>query len=70
MSTDGGPIEQAIAKRDALRQRGVDPYGRRFGVTHWAGTLHEQYDAADEATLKSAPPVRVAGRILLLRRQG
>jgi lysyl-tRNA synthetase class 2 len=70
VSTDGGPIEQAIAKRDALRQRGVDPYGKRFGVTHWAGKLHEQYDPADEATLKTAEPVRVAGRVMTMRHHG
>jgi len=70
VSGDGGPIEQAIAKRDALRQRGIDPYGRRFDVSHWAGTLHEQYDAADEGTLKSAEPVRVAGRVITMRHHG
>ena len=70
MSTEGGPVEQAIAKRDALRQRGVDPYGRRFGVTHWAGPLHQQHDAADEAALKAAEPVRVAGRVMSMRHHG
>jgi lysyl-tRNA synthetase class 2 len=66
----GGPVEQAIAKRDALRQRGIDPYGARFGVTHWAGPLHEKYDAADEATLKGVEPVRVAGRVMSMRHHG
>jgi lysyl-tRNA synthetase class 2 len=70
MSADGGPVEQAIAKRDALRQRGVDPYGHRFPVSHWAGSLHERYDAADEEALKSAPPVRVAGRVMAHRHHG
>jgi lysyl-tRNA synthetase class 2 len=70
VSTEGSPVEQAIAKRDALRQRGVDPYGERFAVTHWAGKLHEQYDGADEATLKAVEPVRVAGRVMTMRHHG
>ena len=70
MSGDGGPVEQALAKRDALRERGVEPYGRRYAVTHWAGKLHEQLDAADEATLKTAEPVRVAGRVMTMRHHG
>jgi lysyl-tRNA synthetase, class II len=70
VSTEGGPVEQAVAKRDALRQRGVDPYGHRFPVSHWAGTLHAQHDAADEAALKGAEPVRVAGRVMAHRHHG
>jgi lysyl-tRNA synthetase class 2 len=70
VSGEGGPVEQAVAKRDTLRQRGVDPYGHRFPVSHWAGKLHEQYDPADEATLKSAEPVRVAGRVMAHRHHG
>ena len=70
MSTEGGPVEQALAKRDALRERGVDPYGHRYPVSHWAGKLHEQFDAADEGVLKSAEPVRVAGRVMAHRHHG
>jgi len=70
VSTEGGPIEQALLKRDALRRRGVDPYGQRFAVSHWAGTLRERFDAADEATLKGAEPVRVAGRVMTMRHHG
>jgi lysyl-tRNA synthetase class 2 len=70
VSTEGGPIEQAIAKRDALRERGTDPYGHRFAVSHWAGKLHETLDGADEATLKTAGPVRIAGRVMAMRHHG
>jgi lysyl-tRNA synthetase class 2 len=70
VSGDGGPVEQAIVKRDALRGRGVEPYGRRYPVTHWAGKLHEQLDAADERTLEAAEPVRVAGRVMTMRHHG
>ncbi len=70
MSGEGGPVEQALAKRDALRARGIDPYGQRFEVTHWAGTLHERLDTADEATLTTVGPVRVAGRVMAMRHHG
>src|SRR5947207_1369047 len=70
MSHEGSPIEQAIAKRDALRRRGIDPYGHRFAVTQWAGRLHEQLDAADEAVLKAHAPVRIAGRVMTMRHHG
>ena len=70
VSGEGSPIEQAIAKRDALRQRGVDPYGQRFAVSHWAGKLHERFDGADEPTLKAAEPVCVAGRVTGMRHHG
>ena len=70
MSTEGNPVEQAIAKRDALRQRGIDPYGQRFAVSHWAAKLHETLDSADEAALKAVEPVRVAGRVMTMRHHG
>ena len=70
MTSDGSPIEQALAKRDALRRRGVDPYGQRFAVSDWAGKLHDGLDTADEATLKAVEPVRVAGRITGMRHHG
>jgi lysyl-tRNA synthetase, class II len=70
VSGDGGPIDQALAKRDQLRARGVDPYGERFAVADWAAKLHEAFDAADEAVLKAAAPVRMAGRVMAMRHHG
>jgi lysyl-tRNA synthetase class 2 len=70
VSTEGSPVEQAIAKRDALRRRGIDPYGQRFAVSHWAAKLHEQLDSADDTLLKATEPVRVAGRVMTMRHHG
>jgi lysyl-tRNA synthetase, class II len=67
---EGSPVEQALVKRDALRQRGVDPYGQRFAVSHWAGKLQERLDGADEPTLKAVEPVRIAGRVTAMRHHG
>ena len=70
MTNEGNPLEQAVAKRDALRRRGIDPYGHRFAVTHWAGTLHERLQTADDLALKAFEPVRVAGRVTAMRHHG
>jgi lysyl-tRNA synthetase, class II len=58
-----------LAKLDALRADGVDPYPVRFERDHTATELHEHYDGL-EAGAESGDVVRVAGRLLLIRRQG
>jgi lysyl-tRNA synthetase class 2 len=57
------------AKIEALRAAGVDPYPVRFERTHTAAELHEHYDGID-AGGDVDDVVRVAGRLLLIRRQG
>jgi lysyl-tRNA synthetase class 2 len=63
-------IRQRHAKLDALRQRGLDPFGGRYPVTHWAGPLHARLVAATEEELKAVGPVSLAGRIVNLRHHG
>jgi len=63
-------IRQRHAKLDALRGRGVDPFGARYPVTHWAGPLHERLDGASDDELKAVGPVNLAGRIVALRHHG
>ena len=63
-------IRQRHAKLEALRRRGVDPFGARYPVTHWAGPLHERLAAATEEELKTVGPVSLAGRIVTLRHHG
>jgi lysyl-tRNA synthetase class 2 len=63
-------IRQRHAKLEALRQRGVDPFGARYPVTHWAEPLHARLTSATEEELKAVGPVRVAGRIVTLRHHG
>ncbi len=63
-------IRQRHAKLDGLRRRGVDPFGGRYPVTHWAGPLHEQLGAASEEELKAVGPVSLAGRVVTLRHHG
>jgi lysyl-tRNA synthetase, class II len=58
-----------LAKVEALRAEGRDPYPVRFDRTHTAAAVHERWDGI-EAGAETQDVVRVAGRILLLRRQG
>ena len=37
-------IRRRHAKLEALRAAGVDPFGARFPVSHWAGPLHARWD--------------------------
>jgi lysyl-tRNA synthetase class 2 len=63
-------LRQRRDKLDALRSRGIDPFGTRFPFTHWARDLKERLGAAAEDELKGFGPVRVAGRIVSLRHHG
>ena len=58
-----------LAKLESLRAAGTDPYPVRFDRTHTAAEVHEHWDHIDAGS-ETTDEVRVAGRILLLRRQG
>jgi lysyl-tRNA synthetase class 2 len=63
-------VRQRHEKLAALRGRGVDPFGARFPVTHWARPLAERLGAAGEEELKGFGPVSLAGRVVALRHHG
>jgi lysyl-tRNA synthetase, class II len=63
-------VRRRLEKLRALREGGVDPFGTRFPVSHWAGPLHARWDAAAEDELRGAGPVSVAGRVLSIRHHG
>jgi lysyl-tRNA synthetase class 2 len=63
-------IRQRREKLAQLRARGVDPFGSRFPVTHWARELGDRLGGAIEDELKAFGPVSVAGRIVALRHHG
>jgi lysyl-tRNA synthetase class 2 len=65
----GDERERRLAKIDALRSAGTDPYPVRFDRTHTAAELHDHWGHLD-AGADTTDVVRVAGRIMLLRRQG
>ena len=65
------PAERArrLADLDALRARGVDPYPVRFDRDRTLAELRAEFGDLEPGT-ETDVPVRVAGRILLLRRMG
>ena len=58
-----------LAKLDALRDAGLDPYPVRFERDHTLAALRTEYQDLAAGT-ETGDVVHVAGRILLLRRQG
>lgn len=63
--------QQRVKKRDALRERGVDPYGRRFPDVVAARDIRARAEPLNiEPGSHSELKVRVAGRIVLLRVMG
>ena len=61
---------QRSRKLDALRQRGIDPFGGRYPVTHWARPLVERREKASDDELRVVEPVSLAGRLVALRHHG
>jgi len=58
-----------LAKVEGIKARGDDPYPVRFDRTHTAAEVHAHWDRLEPGA-ETDDEVRVAGRILLLRRQG
>jgi len=63
-------VRQRREKLEALRARGVEPFGTRFPVTHWAQSLAERLGTATEDELKAFGPVSLAGRLVAMRDHG
>ncbi len=63
-------IRRRHEKLQALIARGLDPFGGRFPLTHWAGELAARYKDAGEAELQGVGQVNVAGRVISHRHHG
>ncbi len=63
-------VRQRGEKLEALRGRGIDPFGGRYPVTHWAGELTTRLEKAAEAELTALGPVSLAGRLMAMRDHG
>jgi lysyl-tRNA synthetase class 2 len=61
--------ERRLAKLEAMRAAGVDPYPVRYDRTHTAAEVHEHWGGIDAGS-ETDDAVRVAGRLMLVRRQG
>lgn len=69
------PLEKLIADRraklDALRERGLDPYPSRFRVQTSVSEVREAFEGLKTEELAAmSEVVRVAGRLMAIRRQG
>jgi lysyl-tRNA synthetase, class II len=62
-------LERRQGELEALRARGVDPYPVRFDPDSNAATLREQFDGLDPGA-ETGVVVCLAGRLMLIRRQG
>jgi lysyl-tRNA synthetase class 2 len=67
----GAPEERAVrmGKLAELREEGIDPYPVRFDRSTDAATLHDRFDGLDDGA-DTENRVQIAGRLLLIRRQG
>jgi len=67
---DNELIRQRREKLEALRRSGIDPFGGRYPVTHWARGLAERLGSASEEELKGVGLVSLAGRVVAMRHHG
>ncbi len=63
-------IRRRYAKLQALRERGIDPFGSRYRVTHWVRDFERLRTSATEEELRNFGTISVAGRIMALRLHG
>ncbi len=66
----GDLVRQRHEKLEALRRRGVDPFGARYPATHDAGPLRAELAEAKPDELEAFGGVSVAGRVVALRDHG
>jgi lysyl-tRNA synthetase class 2 len=69
-SDENDLIRQRREKLEAMRGRGVDPFGGRYPVTQWARGLAERLGNAGDEELKGFGPVSLAGRVVAMRHHG
>ena len=51
-------------KMNAIAEKGIEPFGRQYDVTHHAADIIEQFDSLEGQT------VRLAGRVMAVRGHG
>lgn len=60
-----------IAKMEALKAKGIDPFGQAYNQTHHSKEIKDNYQELDKQTLETKKiAVSVAGRIMTKRRMG
>jgi lysyl-tRNA synthetase class II len=64
----GDEFSTRLAKIEAMRARGEEPYPARFDRTHTLRDVRAHWDDKVDEGVSTDDVVRVAGRVLLLRR--
>lgn len=68
---DNDLIQMRIEKMNALRERGIDPFGARYPVTHHAADILAFGEGKDKDELETVSlHVRIAGRMMVRRGHG
>ena len=66
--------EQELVRREKLeflKERGIDPFGQRFDVTHFSSQIKTEYAGKTHEELEEMNvEVKVAGRVMTKRRKG
>ncbi|MFN7920564.1 MAG: lysine--tRNA ligase [Bryobacteraceae bacterium] len=64
-------MRQRLERIDRIQELGFRPYGHRFDVTHTAAAVAAEFAAKTGEELDAAKPrVKIAGRIMTVRRMG
>ena len=66
--------EQELVRREKLeelKEKGIDPFGQKYDITHFSNAIKEAYDdRSKEELLEASIIVKLAGRIMTKRGQG
>lgn len=66
--------EQELVRREKLeelKEKGIDPFGQKYDITHFSNAIKEAYDDKSKEELSEASIiVKLAGRIMTKRGQG
>ena len=70
MSLEDDLYRQRLERIREIQALGFDPYGHRFDFTHTIPQIHAEYDSRTAEQLEPRVNVRIAGRIMTMRRMG
>src|SRR5579885_650887 len=70
MSLEDDLFQQRLRRRAEIEQLGFRPYGQRFDFSHTIPQILTAYSDKTAEQLADKPRVRIAGRILTIRRMG
>lgn len=64
-------MQVRLEKLAQLREKGIEPFGKKYARTHLAQEIRDKYEHLDKAELEElAVPVSIAGRLIRKRVQG